>query len=112
MFQIGAPEAWSVTHGSPDMLVAVIDTDIDATQPDLVGKVVEGRNFSGDTKPDPAGHGTAVAGIIAAHPNNGIGIAGLGWDTRVLSVRVLDSDGKGLPARSPPGSATRPTTQA
>jgi subtilisin family serine protease len=96
MFQIGAPDAWSVTRGSPDVLVAVIDTDVDANQPDLVGKVIEGQNFSGDTRPDPSGHGTAVAGLIAAQPDNGKGIAGLGWATRVLSVRVLDADGKGF----------------
>ncbi|MGH9035449.1 MAG: S8 family serine peptidase, partial [Acidimicrobiia bacterium] len=87
MFQIGAPDAWSVTKGSADVLVAVIDTDVDATQPDLAGKVIEGPNLSGDTEPDPSGHGTSVAGIIAAQPDNGMGIAGLGWDTRVLSVR-------------------------
>ena len=78
---IGAPEAWAVTHGDPNMLVAVVDTDIDTSQPDLAGKVVVGKNFSGDDTPDPEGHGTAVAGLIAAIPNNGIGIAGLGWNT-------------------------------
>jgi subtilisin family serine protease len=96
MFQIGAPDAWSITTGSPDILVAVVDTDVDANQPDLVGKVIEGQNFSGDTEPDASGHGTAVAGLIAAQPDNGKGIAGLGWATRVLSVRVLDADGKGF----------------
>jgi subtilisin family serine protease len=93
---IGASEAWAVTHGDPNMLVAVVDTDVDATQPDLVGKVVVGQNFSSDDTPDPEGHGTAVAGLIAATPNNGTGIAGLGWNTKVLSVRVLDSQGAGL----------------
>jgi subtilisin family serine protease len=93
---IGAPEAWALTHGDPNTLVAVVDTDVDATQPDLAGKVVVGDNFSGDDTPDPEGHGTAVAGLIAAIPNNSIGIAGLGWDTKVLSVRVLDSSGTGL----------------
>ena len=96
MYQIGAPDAWSVTTGSQDILVAVIDTDIDADQPDLVGKVVTGQNFSGDSRPDPSGHGTAVAGLIAAQPDNGQGIAGLGWATRVLSIRVLDPKGKGF----------------
>ncbi|MEW6471854.1 MAG: S8 family serine peptidase [Actinomycetota bacterium] len=93
---IGAAEAWAVTHGDPNMLVAVIDTDVDATHPDLVGKVVVGQNFSNDTTPDPEGHATAVAGLIAAIPNNDKGIAGLGWNTKVLSVRVLDSQGNGL----------------
>ena len=69
--------------------VAVVDTDVDATQPDLAGKVIVGPNFTcatdaprdaktpcqPDNVPDPEGHGTAVAGIIAATPNNGIGIA-------------------------------------
>ena len=105
---IGAAEAWAVTHGDPNMLVAVVDTDVDATHPDLVGKVIAGPNFtcatggttSGDcqpdSQPDPEGHGTAVAGIVAATPNNGVGIAGLGWSTKVLSVRVLDHQGGGL----------------
>jgi subtilisin family serine protease len=109
--RIGATEAWSVTHGDPEMLVAVIDTDVDPTHPDLAGKVIIGPNFScsptapkpepgekctPDETPDPEGHATAVAGLIAAVPNNGVGIAGLGWDTKVLSVRVLDSQGNGL----------------
>jgi subtilisin family serine protease len=111
--RIGAPEAWGVTHGDPKNLVAVIDTDVDASHPDLAGKVIVGPNFScepispdqmpdpaapckPDTVPDPEGHGTAVAGLISAIPNNGIGIAGLGWDTKVLSVRVLDRQGGGL----------------
>jgi subtilisin family serine protease len=108
---IGAAEAWNVTHGDPNMLVAVVDTDVDASHPDLAGKVIVGPNFTcstaaaerdpsapcqPDTTPDPEGHGTAVAGLIAATPNNGIGIAGLGWNTKVLSVRVLDSQGGGL----------------
>jgi ribosomal protein L24E len=96
---IGAPAAWAVTHGDPNMLVAVVDTDVDASQPDLAGKVIVGTNFSGDNTPDPEGHGTAVAGLIAAIPNNNIGIAGLGWDTKVLSVRVLDSQGAGLASK-------------
>ena len=45
---IGAAEAWAVTHGDPNMLVAVVDTDVDATHPDLAGKVIIGQNFSCD----------------------------------------------------------------
>ena len=107
---IGAAEAWAATHGDPDMLVAVVDTDVDETHPDLAGKVISGPNFTcaadaprdaegdcqPDNMPDPEGHGTAVAGLIAAIPNNAVGIAGLGWDTKVLAVRVLDHQGGGL----------------
>jgi subtilisin family serine protease len=107
---IGAAEAWAVTHGDPNTLVAVVDTDVDASHPDLAGKVIVGPNFTcvpvdpqdasapcqPDNMPDPEGHGTAVAGLIAATPNNGVGIAGLGWNTKVLSVRVLDHQGGGL----------------
>jgi hypothetical protein len=96
---IGAADAWAVTHGDPNMMVAVVDTDVDAAQPDLAGKVIIGKNFSGDDVADPEGHGTAVAGLIAAIPDNGIGIAGLGWNTKVLSVRVLDSQGAGLASK-------------
>ena len=106
---IGAAEAWAVTRGDPNMLVAVVDTDVDASHPDLAGKVITGPNFTcaadaaqtaegcqPDNVPDPEGHGTAVAGLITATPNNAIGIAGLGWNTKVLSVRVLDHQGGGL----------------
>ena len=109
--QIGAAEAWEVTHGDPEMVVAVVDTDVDASHPDLAGKVIVGPNFScsptapmpepgqpcvPDTTPDPEGHATAVAGLITAIPNNTVGIAGLGWNTKVLSVRVLDRNGNGV----------------
>ena len=94
---VRGPEAWDITRGRPDILVAVLDGGVDSTHPDLAGKVVIGANLSDSpTSEDRTGHGTGVAGTIAAIPNNGEGIAGLGWSTRVLSVKVLDDEGQGF----------------
>jgi len=78
--------------------VAVLDTGINAAHPDLAGNVVAGTSFidgsSGMT--DPNGHGTWVAGIVAARADNGEGIAGVGFaGVRVMPVTVLNSDGLG-----------------
>ena len=94
---VGGPEAWNVTRGRADILVAVLDSGVDSNHPELVGKVVHGANVSRSASPDDrTGHGTGIAGTIAAIPDNGEGIAGLGWNTRVLSVKVLDDSGEGF----------------
>ena len=88
--------AWGVTTGK-EVLVAVLDTGVNGTNgdhPDLFGKVVEDINV-GYGYGDQNGHGTHVAGIIAATMNNGKGGAGIAPDARILSVRVLDADGSG-----------------
>jgi len=96
-----AAAAWSVTRGDPGLRVAVLDTAVDTSHPDLAGKVdLAPPDFLSNnpllclTSPDAA-HGTHVTGILAASTNNAVEIAGLGWDTRVLSVRVLDDCGNG-----------------
>jgi subtilisin family serine protease len=78
-----------------DVRVAVIDSGIDANHPDLAGKIDLRENFV-DATPDAAeAHGTAVAGIIAARAGNGLGIAGVAPDARLLALRACwpDSDG-------------------
>lgn len=79
--------------------VAVIDTGIDADHPDLAGKLLPGYDIiKGADMPhayDPMGHGTHVAGIIAADASNGIGVAGIAPGVRILPVRVLDDTGYG-----------------
>jgi hypothetical protein len=94
--QVGAAGAWAQTHGSASIRVAVLDSGVKADHPDLVGKIdsVDGCGLANPLV-DSGHHGTEVAGIIAANTNNGVGIAGLGWDTRVVSVRVL-TGGAGL----------------
>ncbi|MEA2129902.1 MAG: hypothetical protein QOJ85_2793, partial [Solirubrobacteraceae bacterium] len=91
------PAAWAVRHTSP-MIVAVVDTGVDLKHPDLAGRLVPGYDFvENDNKPqDGNGHGTQVAGIIGAAPDNKRGIAGVVWNARIMPVRVLDADGYGF----------------
>jgi subtilisin family serine protease len=94
---VGAPEAWDVTRGSTSVVVAVLDTGVQATHPDLAGKVVVGSNFSGSPYADDRhGHGTHVAGTVAAATDNERGVAGLGWNTKVRAIKVLDDTGSGF----------------
>ncbi|OGH21641.1 MAG: hypothetical protein A2629_01915 [Candidatus Levybacteria bacterium RIFCSPHIGHO2_01_FULL_41_15] len=93
--KIKAEGGWDKTHGGDLAPVAVLDTGIDDSHPDISGKVVKRANFSWDPDVDGDGHGTHVAGIVAATTNNSIGIASLGYDTKLISVKVLDNSGSG-----------------
>jgi len=96
MRQIGAPTAWDMQTGN-DLIVAIVDSGVDASHPDLASKLVAGYDYvNGDALPnDDHGHGTHVAGIVAAIANNGIGIAGLSWGARIMPIKVLDAHGDG-----------------
>jgi len=93
-----AEQAWDLSVGSPQVVVAVLDTGVDPEQPDLRGKLVAGYDYvNNDQDPsDDNGHGTAVAGIVAANSDNHIGVAGYCWACRVMPVKVLGSDGTGF----------------
>ncbi len=95
--KIGMEAAWDATTGSPSVVVAVLDTGVDAGHPDLGTNVLGGYDFVNDdpNASDDASHGTYIAGVIAALGNNAEGIAGIAWRTRVLPVKVLDSQGLG-----------------
>jgi subtilisin family serine protease len=110
---IDAPEAWSVTAGSPATIVAVLDTGIDLTSLEFTGHIwdnpnggsgadgyvgdVYGWNFvsnNGDVQ-DDNGHGSHVAGILAATGSNNYGVVGVAWGTTIMPVKVLDASGSG-----------------
>ncbi len=94
--QVSLPSAWERTRGA-NVVVAVLDTGVDATHPDLQGAVLPGINLVEPSAPptDDNGHGTAVAGIIAARSDNHIGVAGICWTCSILPVKVLGADGTG-----------------
>ncbi len=95
--RIRAPAAWSLTAGAPDVVVAVLDTGVDPSHPDLQGALTAGRNFvrGGTDVSDDHGHGTAVAGVVGARTDNGRGIAGVCGGCRIMPVKVLDHEGVG-----------------
>ncbi|MEM8618862.1 MAG: S8 family peptidase [Actinomycetota bacterium] len=115
-YDIGAPDAWAYLTDASDVVVAVIDTGIDATHEDLAGnmwnnpgEVEDGEDTNGngyvddiygwdfvDGAPagnDPNGHGTHVAGTIGAETDNGVGVAGVAWDVQLMDVRAFDANG-------------------
>ncbi len=91
-------KAWETSPGRSDVTVAVVDSGV-GPHSDLEGRVLPGRDFitgfaSTDTV-DRNGHGTAMAGIIAANVNDRRGVAGVAQRVRILPVRVLDAEGMG-----------------
>ncbi len=138
-------ETWNITHGSSDIVIAVVDTGIDYNHPDLAGRILPGYDFvsrlslsvdegvhvpdeleylrshDGDGRDSDASdpgdsvsedslaqfnefdidcyvsnsswHGTAMASIIAANPNDGVGIAGIDWHAKILPVRAIGKCG-------------------
>jgi thermitase len=96
MTKIQAPEAWSLTTGSASIPIAILDTGVDASHADMAGKVIANLNLTtSPTAGDIDGHGTHVAGIAAAATNNGIGVAGVGYNSSIINVKVLDDTGSG-----------------
>ncbi|HYI23600.1 MAG TPA: S8 family serine peptidase [Candidatus Limnocylindrales bacterium] len=95
--RVRAPQAWSMSTGSRETIIAIIDTGVDENQPDLRGRVLRGWDFhNNDARPrDDNGHGTAVAGVAAAAGNDRVGIAGMCWRCRIMPVKVLNSNGSG-----------------
>ena len=90
-------QAWSYWTEQPSLFpvkVAVIDSGIDGAHPEFTGRIVAAKTFVGGSPyRDEQGHGTFVAGEIAANPANALGIAGLAFNARLLVAKVVDADG-------------------
>jgi hypothetical protein len=86
---IDAPEAWDLDTGAAWVKVAVLDTGVDCLHADLAGKCIESINFGPSAHlDDEIGHGTHVAGTIAATGNNSIGVAGVSWGATIGAFKV------------------------
>lgn len=114
---IRAPEAWDITTGSPEVVIAVIDAGVDTKHPDLANKLFvnpdeipnnglddDGNGFADDISgwdftrrdndPDAeTGHGTWLSGVMAAQTNNALDVAGVSWNSRVLPLKAGDAVG-------------------
>ncbi|MEU1605367.1 type VII secretion-associated serine protease mycosin [Micromonospora matsumotoense] len=94
--ELNAPTAWRTSTGR-GVTVAVIDSGVDGAHPDLVGQVLPGMDLvspAGGDEPDPVGHGTTVASLIAGRGDDRRGVVGLAPDARILPVRVLDDENR------------------
>lgn len=98
--RIQAFNGWSISRGSASTVVAIVDSGVQLDHPDLVNKLVSGIDLvePGTPPDDRNGHGTHVAGIVAAQTNNGIGVAGTCPACRIMPVRVLNDSGSGTDA--------------
>lgn len=91
--------AWDKTTGSGNVVVAVIDSGVDSAHPDLAGKFASLVDCSGNScqektsLTDAVGHGTHVAGLVAGATNNTIGMAGAGYNTKIMAIKLMDAQG-------------------
>lgn len=91
--KIGAPTAWDSSTGA-GVTIAILDTGVDASHPDLFAQMVPGWNFydNNSNTADAHGHGTGVAGAAAATLNNGTGLASVAGAARIMPVRIADAN--------------------
>jgi hypothetical protein len=94
---INAVEAWEITAGDPNIVIAILDDGVDMNHPDLVDNLVPGYDFQDDDDlPNPEennfgtinNHGTMCAGLAAAKGNNYIGVIGVAWNCKIMPIRI------------------------
>ena len=103
---ISATDAWTIRTSASGKVVAVLDTGVNASHPDLAANIWRdaagkcGYDFvnNDDDPEDDAAHGTHVAGIIGAVGNNALGVCGVAWNVKIMAVKVLNSLGSGTTA--------------
>lgn len=97
--RIGMEQAWDLRPDAADVTVAVLDTGVDLSHPDLKPNLITdlGYDFLNDlpSPQDDESHGTAVAGIIGALGNNHDGVSGIAWHVKILPIKALNSQGRG-----------------
>ena len=93
--RIGADHAYEYGNFGSGIVVAVLDTGINTSHPDLSGNIIEGWNYvdNNDDVTDNDGHGTMVTGIIAAMANNSVGIVGVASNVSIMPLKVLSTSG-------------------
>ena len=102
--KMNCPLAWDLVTGDPNLIVAVVDGGVELDHPDLADALVPGYNSKDDLAQDEGGdvsdihggHGTFVAGIIAAIGNNGSHTAGVGWNLSIMPIRYTNDPNGGL----------------
>ncbi|TDF93600.1 peptidase S8 [Paenibacillus piri] len=99
--QIHANEAWDIATANNNMVIAIVDTGVDLEHPDLKPNLVTGANLVNPSLPpqDDNGHGTNVAGVVAAVGNNDRGVAGILWRAKMMPIKALEMDGSGGEAK-------------
>ncbi|MEI7025698.1 S8 family serine peptidase [Paenibacillus sp. y28] len=99
--QIQAEAAWDIATGNEGFTIAMIDTGVDLQHPDLQANLVSGYNVIDPEQPplDDNGHGTNVAGVMAAAGNNGTGVTGLLWRAKLMPIKALEQSGRGDEAK-------------
>jgi len=98
LHRIQAQDAWDVTTGNSNIVVAVVDDAVNTNHYDLVGKCVTGRDVAdNDSDPNPPNydfiHGTHVAGIVGASTNNGSGVASIGYNVSIMPIKSISDGG-------------------
>jgi len=94
---INAEDAWDISQGSSSIPIAILDSGVLPTHPDLQNKLILGYNFYDNNEDwsDVCGHGTQVAGAAAAITNNNLGVSGVAWNNPIIPIRITDTNCQG-----------------